>query len=90
MIRPVFIYAILNEKTSVTEGFKVILSHYFDWVPYSSSWMDDKELGKDSLIPDIDISEQEFVLLAKDFENLGACEEAAFKKVAELYALQLK
>ncbi len=35
----------------------VKIAKCFDYVSYNSSWMDDETLGKDCLVPDVDIEE---------------------------------
>lgn len=96
MIKPVFIYAILSDSNkdpmrsngNTTIGFKVIESAEHDYIGYSSAWMDDNELGRYCLIPGLDIANHEYLFWVKDYNSLQDCEQAAFSRMADLYASQ--
>lgn len=79
-IKPVFIF---RTDTDGKEKSKYIVKEvrYFDWTDYHSEWMCDAQLGDSCLVPDVDITEKSYT-----FDT----EQEALRKVAELYAEQLK
>lgn len=80
-MKPVFLFRV--EKDGNVK-FVVYTVLFWDYDTYDARWTDDPLLEGNCLTLDIDIVDQAFV-----FEGVDN-EQAALRKVAELYAEQLK
>ena len=93
-IHPILIFAILGPGDSSAAGpdiigFKVIKTLVFNYRSYDSDWMRDDDLGENCLVPDVDLADEEYLFWGKEFLNRADCENAALRKVAELYSSQI-
>lgn len=77
-MKPVFMFC---KEVSETENVYVVMEvTHWNYSSYDSGWMWDRVLGKECLVPEVDIVKHQWMF--KD-------EQEALRKVAELYAAQL-
>ena len=80
-MKPVFLF-----ECEETDVIVVMTVQHWDLRSYSAGWMCSEDLKEGStFVPDVDIMDEEF-----RFPRTGEGMQAALRKVAELYAEQLR
>ena len=78
-IKPVFLFRILDSEGNGDSRYVVNTVTHWDWTSYDSSWMCNPTLGRECLVLDVDLIDEEWIFVT---------EQEALAKVAELYAQQ--